>query len=288
VSGTTAVNCVLETKVVVSGLPFHTTWLPVTKPVPLAVSVIAGLPLKAVFGSIDVSVGGVPVEAPVTVNGREFVVFLVASCTATLIAPAAATFAAGITPCNCVAESKVVVIAVPLSVITSPLAKPTPVADKVKSGLPAATDDGEIDVRLNVCKPVPVIVNNLESEVVVSDFITRILTEPAAAICSAVIEAVNWVLETTEVESAIPSQRICVPLVKFVPVAVSVKPSLPAATVAGEMAVNVGVTTPLKPPHPERTVTTSNKPDRTIDRDTRILIFGLSGKSVVQTWCIQP
>jgi hypothetical protein len=44
----------------------------------------------------------------------------------------------------------------------------------------------------------------------------------------------------------------------------------------------------LKPPHPERTVTTSNKTDRTIDRDTRILIFGLSGKSVVQTWCIQP
>jgi hypothetical protein len=68
-ASTLAVNCVFETKVVGNDVPFHTTWLVLTKPVPLAVNVIVGLPLNAVFGLIDVSVGGVPVEAPVTVRG---------------------------------------------------------------------------------------------------------------------------------------------------------------------------------------------------------------------------
>jgi hypothetical protein len=37
-----------------------------------------------------------------------------------------------------------------------------------------------------------------------------------------------------------------------VPVAVKVNPADPAATVAGLIEDRVGVTTPLKPPHPER------------------------------------
>jgi hypothetical protein len=90
-----------------------------------------------------------------------------------------------------VAESNVVAIAVPFRVITSPLTKPTPVAAKVKSGLPAAMEEGDIDVRLNVCDPNPVIVSCIGPDVVVSDFITLMLTAPAAAISAADIDAVS-------------------------------------------------------------------------------------------------
>ena len=186
-------------------------------------------------------------------------------------------------PCSVVAESNVVVIAVPFSVITSPLTKPMPVAARVKSGLPAAMEEGDIDVRLNVCDPDPVTVSCIGPEVVVSDFITRILTVPAAAICAADIEVVSWVVETTLVARATASHNICVPLVKFVPVAVSVNPALPAATVAGEIEVSVGVTTPLKPPHPMTNVKRTSKTDKQTGLDTRIFDFGLSGQTVVQT-----
>jgi len=79
VLATLAVTCVLETNVVVRAVPFQTIWLPLTKPVPTAVSVNAALPAYAVFGLSEVSVGGFAVNAPETVNGRLFVLFLLAS-----------------------------------------------------------------------------------------------------------------------------------------------------------------------------------------------------------------
>lgn len=167
--------------------------------------------------------------------------------TPTLIVPAATTFVAGMVACNCVAESKLVVIATPSSVIESPFTKPTPVAVNVKAGLPDAMELGDIEVRLYVLPPpppVPVMVKSITPEVVVSAFITRTATMPALAICAAEIDVVSCVGDTTLVGCAIPSHRISVPAVKFVPVAVRVNPALPAATVAGEIDVSVGVTTP--------------------------------------------
>src|SRR6266568_1746429 len=105
-------------------------------------------------------------------------------------------------------------------------------------------------------------------DVVVSDFMTRMLTMPAFAICPADIVAVNWVFETTFVGCAVPSHKICVPLVKFDPVAVNVKSALPAATEAGEIEVRVGVTTPLNPPHPATTVMRTSKAKQTLTLNT--------------------
>jgi hypothetical protein len=61
-----------------------------------------------------------------------------------------------------------------------------------------------------------------------------------------------------------------------VPVAVKVNPALPAATVAGEIAVSVGVTTPLKPPHPLTTVKRTSTLEKQMVRDTFILLFSAS------------
>src|SRR5665213_461932 len=137
-----------------------------------------------------------------------------------------------------------------------------PVAVIVRLGLPEATASGEIDVRLKVDPPppppVPVIVNCSASEVVVSGFMARMLIVPAVAICAAVMLAVRDVVEVTVVGRATPSHRRVVPLTKFEPVAVSVKPAPPAATVAGLSEVSVGVTTPLKPPQPETSAVNAN------------------------------
>jgi hypothetical protein len=90
-------------------------------------------------------------------------------------------------------------------------------------------------------------------EVVLSDFITRMLTVPADAICAAVTFAVSCVADATVVGRDVPSHRITVPLAKFVPVAVSVKAALPAVIVVGLIDDNVGARTPLNPPQPLRT-----------------------------------
>ena len=130
-----------------------------------------------------------------------------------MIVLAAAILEAGTMAWSCVAESKVVTTAVPFNVMALPATKPTPVAVKEKAALPAATDEGEIEVRLNVCGPLPVMVNCIALEVVVSGLITLILTLPATAICAADTDAVSCVLETTVVGREIPFHRICVPLV---------------------------------------------------------------------------
>ena len=57
--------------------------------------------------------------------------------------------------------------------------------------------------------------------------------------------------------SAAPSHKICDPFPvfrKFVPVTVNVNAAEPAATVEGLIAERVGVTTPLKPPQPEKNI----------------------------------
>jgi hypothetical protein len=147
----------------------------------------------------------------------------------------------------------VVAIAAPFRVIAAPETNPLPVAVNVNEGLPAATAEGEMDVRLNEPPPVPpVMVRVNVPEVVESGFITRMLTIPALAICGVVTLAVSWVEEETVVGKEVPFQRMVVPLTKFVPVAVRVNAAPPAATVVGVIVDSVGERTPLNPPHPHR------------------------------------
>jgi len=73
VPGTAAVSCVALTKVVVSATPFHCTTAPLTKLVPVNVSVNAGPPTVPKVGDTDANVGAgfaafmvnvAPAEAP--------------------------------------------------------------------------------------------------------------------------------------------------------------------------------------------------------------------------------
>jgi hypothetical protein len=56
-TGTTAVNCVALTNVVTSDIPFHCTIAPLTKPLPVTVSVKAAPPAVAELGESVVSTG---------------------------------------------------------------------------------------------------------------------------------------------------------------------------------------------------------------------------------------
>lgn len=266
--GIVADNCVLDPNVVVMAFPFHRIWLPLTKFVPATLSARLLTPAGDVFGVRAVSVGAGPIDVPVTVSGNVFVTAVAELLTATLTVPGDATTVAGTVACACVAESTVVARAVPFRVIVLELMKPTPVAESVKLPLPAATVDGEIEVKENVefppppPEPLPLIVSISAEDVVVSGFITRIVTVPAVAICAADTAAVSCVVDVTVVGRDTPSHNSVVPLTKFVPVAVSVKPEAPAVTLSGLMAVNVGVTTPLKPPQPASSTLTTRQNSR--------------------------
>lgn len=145
--------------------------------------------------------------------------------------------------------------------MADPETKPVPVAVRVNPGLPAATAAGEIDDRLNAPPPEPpVTVSVIAPEVVLSALITRTLTAPAVAIWAAVTFAVSWVDELTVVGRETPSHKMAVPWAKLVPLAVSVKPALPAATEVGLMDDKVGARMPLNPPQPHQ------KSERTVSR----------------------
>ena len=88
-----------DTNVVVIAAPFHITLLPVTKLVPVAVSISGeGIPVGDVFGLMLVSVGAGPMAVPVTVKASVLVVVLSGLVTPTLIVPAVATDDAAMVP----------------------------------------------------------------------------------------------------------------------------------------------------------------------------------------------
>lgn len=212
---------------------------------------------------------GVALGDTLIVNGRKLDAVLSGLSTNTLTGIAAARSAAGTVAVNTVLDTNVVgASAVPFQMIWLPLAKPVPVAVRGNAALPLKALSGLIEVSVGGVPlpppgpPPPVIVKLNALDVVVSAFITRTLTVPAAAICAAVIDAVSCVFETTVVGCATPSHKICVPLVKFVPVAVKVKAAEPAATEAGLIDERVGVTTPLKPPQPEKNMARNGSTDR--------------------------
>ncbi|HEY1895514.1 MAG TPA: hypothetical protein VGG62_04540 [Terracidiphilus sp.] len=132
-------------------------------------------------------------------------------------------------------------------------------------------------------KELPVTVRGSVPEVVLSGFITRMLTVPGVAICGAVTFAVSWVADETVVESEAPFQRMVVPLTKFVPFAMRTKSALPAATEAGEREASVGGRTPLNPPHPHRNRDKTTKSRGRRIRDQLIeCVYCISGETVPQ------
>ena len=129
---TAAVSCPALTKVVTRGLPFHVTWLPLVKPVPLTVRVNAAVPATAELGDRLVRVAGA-LMVKVTAGGE----VCPESTTVTEAVPAEAMSDAGTVVVNCPALTKVVVRALPFQVILAALVKPAPLTVRRNAGPPA-------------------------------------------------------------------------------------------------------------------------------------------------------
>ena len=132
---------------VIAGLAPKLTVAPVTKPVPVIVSVNAAPPTVAEAGAIEVSVGP---ETALIVNdrlpdvpppGAGFV-------TVTVAVPAVAISAAVIAAVNCVALTNVVVLAAPLNFTTDVDTNPVPLTVRVKAAPPAVALVGEREVAV--------------------------------------------------------------------------------------------------------------------------------------------
>ena len=148
VAGIIATIWVLVTDdAVIAGLDPKFTVAPATKPVPVRVSVNATPLTVAVAGAIEVSVGP---ETALIVNdrlpdvpppGAGFV-------TVTVAVPAVAISAAVIAAVNCVALTKVVVLAAPLNFTTEVDTNPDPLTVSVKAAPPAVALVGEREVAV--------------------------------------------------------------------------------------------------------------------------------------------
>lgn len=141
-AGIAAASCVLLTKVVVRFAPLTSTTEPLTKLLPLTVSVNPGLPAVALAGEILAKDGCGLLTASDSVPEAE------PSGLITSIArvPGEAMSLAGIAAVSCVPPTNVVVRFAPFTWTTEPLTKFEPVAVKVKPGPPAVAEPGEMPV----------------------------------------------------------------------------------------------------------------------------------------------
>src|SRR6267143_5645078 len=232
-----AVSWMALTTVVVRAAPFHCTVLPLTKPLPLTVSVKAAPPAVALVGDTDVSVGaGLFSEnacaAVVPPPG-------VGVTTVTLAVPAAAMSAAVIAAVSWMGLTKVVVRVAPFQRTVEPFTNPVPSTVSVKPAPPTVALSGVSPVIVgmglltgNVCAaevpPPGVGVNTVTCGV------------PAVAMSAAVMAAVSWVALTKGVVRVLPFQRTVEPLRKLAPFTVRVNASPPANALPGDRLLRVG------------------------------------------------
>ena len=173
VAGMAAVSWVALTNVVDRGLPFHFTVAPLTKLVPVTVSVNAGLPACALFGESAVMVGAA------TVNVTAFEAAPPGFATVICAVPAAATSVAGMAAVSCVAPTNVVERELPFHFTVAALTKLVPVTVRVNAGLPADALFGESAVMVGA--GALVMVKGSALEVPPSGFTTVTCAVPAAA-----------------------------------------------------------------------------------------------------------
>lgn len=144
-AGTLALSEVTLTNVVVSAVPFQLIVEPLTKLLPVAVSVNVAPPAVAELGDTEDNTGA---GAACTTNETAADVPTVGVVTVTGTVPAVAIFAAGTTAVNEVALTNVVVRAAPFQFITDVLVKLVPVAVRVKEAPPAVAADGDTEVNV--------------------------------------------------------------------------------------------------------------------------------------------
>jgi hypothetical protein len=137
---TAACKLVLETKVVVRGLPFHWTVEEEMKLLPVTVSVNAAPPAAAELGFSDVATGiGLPT---VNVSGLEVPPPGAGVVTVTMALPAVVISAAVMAACKLVLETKVVVRGTPFHWIAEEEMKLLPVTVSVNAAAPAVAEPG--------------------------------------------------------------------------------------------------------------------------------------------------
>src|SRR5882762_5030078 len=232
-----AVSCVALTKVVVRAVPFQRRLEPLTKPLPVSVSVKAALPADVLVGDRAARVG----DELFTVNvcAAEVPPPGAGVTTVTDAVAAAARSEAGIAAVSCVALTKVVVRVAPFQRTLEPLTKLLPFRVRVKAAPPTLALEGESDVSEGAGV---VIVNVWAPEVPPSTpgIVTVTWAVPTAAMSETGIAAVTCVALTRVVVRAAPFQRTLAPMSNPVPVSVSVNPAPPAVALEGDSAVSVG------------------------------------------------
>src|SRR2546421_117816 len=203
-AATAAVICVALTKTVVRAAPFQRTLEPVTKLVPLTVSVDAAPPTPALEGESDASVGTglviVNVWAPEVPPSTPGIV------TVTWAVPTAAMSEAGIAAVTCVGLTRVVVRAAPFQRTLAPMSNPVPVSVSVNPAPPAVALEGDSVVSVGP----PALTGRLSAADVPppgAAVVTVTLAMPATARSVAGIAAVSCVALTKVVVRGAPFQR---------------------------------------------------------------------------------
>lgn len=236
------VNVVALTSVDVRAAPFHQTDDELINPVPVIVSVKAGLPAKTEFGVKLTIVGGGFGWAIVRFNPAEVPPPGAGLNTVMIAVPVLAMSAAVICAVNCVALTNCVVRALPFQRTTEPLMKFAPVTVSVKAAPPAFTVFGLKLVSVGVGFGWA-IVKAVAFEVPPPGVPLKTVTcaVPALAISAAVICAVNCVALTNVVVRALPFHRTTEPFTKPVPLTVNVNAASPACAEVGFTLVIAGV-----------------------------------------------
>jgi hypothetical protein len=144
-----ALICVVLTNVVVRALPFHFTTELLIKFVPFTISVNAGAPAVALFGTRALSVGAGLLAAEMVKETTALVPPPGSGLiTVTCALPAAAMSAALIAPVICVLLTRVVVRALPFQFNTVFAVKFVPVPVRVSAASPAVALVGETELNV--------------------------------------------------------------------------------------------------------------------------------------------
>ena len=171
-------------------------------------------------------------EFDVAPHGAGFTTVIVA-------VPVVAMLLAGTVAVSCVEETNVVVSGAPFQFTVEVETKFVPFTVNVKSGPPAPTQLGLIELIVGV----PLIVNVTAFDVApqVPEFTTVMEAVPGLAMLAFGTVAVSCVEFLNVVASDVPFQFTVEPETKFVPFTVNVNPLLPAMAQAGLIEVIVGI-----------------------------------------------
>src|SRR6266404_5372508 len=232
-----AVSWVALTKTVVRTAPFQLTVEPLTKPVPVTVSVKAALPADVLVGDRAARVG----DELFTVNvcAAEVPPPGAGVTTVTCGVPAVARSDAGIAAVSWVALTKVVVRAAPFQRTLEPLTKLLPFRVRMKAAPPTLVPEGDSAVSVGP----PALTGRLSAADVPppgAAVVTVTLAMPATARSVAGIAAVSCVALTNVVVRVAPFHLTVLPLTKPVPVTVSVKAGPLTSALLGARPVSVG------------------------------------------------